>query len=164
MLAEAGVLFVVGLWLLLRLDPELVGSLAARWLDRRRGGISAVQALLLIPVVALSLASCSGLTPGFGLRQVAEVDVASLTWRGRGHLVLIFQSRLWAATLADCSPRYYGWLIATTWVCGFADSPTTRRPPALDRRPGRLPPAGPGLWLLLVSCAVSRARPGQAGN
>ena len=40
-LVEAGVLFVVGLWLLLRLDAGLVRALAARWLDRRRGGISA---------------------------------------------------------------------------------------------------------------------------
>ena len=57
-LAEAGVLFVVGLWLLLRRDaPDagLVRVSAARWLDRRRGGISAAQAMLLIPVVALSL-------------------------------------------------------------------------------------------------------------
>ena len=41
-LAEAGVLFVVGLWLLLRLDAPgtgLVRVLAARWQDSRRGGI-----------------------------------------------------------------------------------------------------------------------------
>ncbi len=30
----------------------LVRALAARWLDRRRGGISAAHGLLLIPVVA----------------------------------------------------------------------------------------------------------------
>ena len=57
-LAEAGVLFVVGLWLLLRPDaPDagLVRALAARWLDRGRAGISTVHALLLIPVVGLSL-------------------------------------------------------------------------------------------------------------
>ena len=57
-LAEAGVLFVVGLWLLLRLDAPgagLVRALAARWLDRRRDGISAAHGLLLIPVVALAM-------------------------------------------------------------------------------------------------------------
>ena len=57
-LAEAGVLFVVGLWLLLRLDAPgagLVRALAARWLDRGRGGISAVHGLLLIPVVGLAM-------------------------------------------------------------------------------------------------------------
>jgi hypothetical protein len=57
-LIEVWVLLVVGLWLLLRLDAPgagLVRALAARWLDRRRGGISAVHGLLLIPVVALSL-------------------------------------------------------------------------------------------------------------
>src|ERR1700722_16397711 len=55
-LAEAGVLFVVGLWLLLRLDAPgagLVRALAARWLGSSRGGISALHGLLLIPVVGL---------------------------------------------------------------------------------------------------------------
>ena len=65
-LAEAGVLFVVGLWLLLRLDAPgagLVRALAARWLDRRRGGISAACGLLLIPVVGLAC-SCPGPATG----------------------------------------------------------------------------------------------------
>ena len=69
-LAEAGVLFVVGLWLLLRLDAPgagLVRALAARWLDRRRGGISAAHGLLLIPVVGLAC-SCSGPTAGSAAR------------------------------------------------------------------------------------------------
>jgi hypothetical protein len=57
-LAEAAVLFVVGLWLLLRLDTPgagLVKALAARWLDRRRGGISAVRP----PNCAASSATCT---------------------------------------------------------------------------------------------------------
>ena len=80
-LAEAGVLFVVGLWLLLRLDAPgagLVRALAARWLDRRRGGISAVHGLLLIPVVALAC-SCSGPTAGSAARSPGSTW-PSLTW------------------------------------------------------------------------------------
>ena len=80
-LAEAGVLFVVGLWLLLRRDaPDagLVRALAARWLDRRRGGISVAHGLLLIPVVALSL-QLLGPHGWFG-RQVAGLEWPSLTW------------------------------------------------------------------------------------
>ena len=81
-LAEAGVLFVVGLWLLLRLDAPgagLVRALAARWLDRRRGGISAAHGLLLIPVVALSMQL---LGPGdwFGSRRSTGSTRPSSTW------------------------------------------------------------------------------------
>src|SRR5580693_8805821 len=57
-LAEAGVLFVVGLWLLLRLNAPgagLIRALVARWRDSRRGGISTAQALLLIPVMGLTM-------------------------------------------------------------------------------------------------------------
>ena len=124
-LIEAGVLFVVGLWLLLRLDAELVGSLAVRWLDRRRGGISAVQALLLIPVVGLAMLL---LGPGnwFGFQAVDGLDAAliDLTVAAAG-LVLIFRSRAWAATLAAAGLLVlgaYGWLIAVFWpaVPGFA--------------------------------------------
>jgi signal transduction histidine kinase len=126
-LAEAGVLFVVGLWLLLRLDAPgagLVRALAARWPDRRRGGISVVQALLLIPVVGLSMQL---LGPGnwFGIQAVdglavAVIDLAVAT----AALVLIFRSRAWAATLAAAGLLVlgaYGWLIAVFWpVPGFA--------------------------------------------
>ncbi len=127
-LAEAGVLFVVGLWLLLRLDAPGAGpvrALAVRWLDRRRGGISAVHGLLLIPVVGLSMQL---LGPGnwFGIQafdglDAALVDLAVAT----AALVLIFRSRTWAATLAAAGLLVlgaYGWLIAVFWpaVPGFA--------------------------------------------
>jgi signal transduction histidine kinase len=124
-LIEAGVLFVIGLWLLLRLDAGLVGSLAARWLDRRRGGISAAHALLLIPVVGLAMLL---LGPGdwFGFQafdglDAALVDLAAAT----AALVLIFRSRAWAATLAAAGLLVlgaYGWVIAVFWpaVPGFA--------------------------------------------
>jgi signal transduction histidine kinase len=157
-LAEAGVLFVVGLWLLLRLDaPDagLVRALAARWLDRRRGGISAVHGLLLIPVVALSL-QLLGPHGWFG-RQVAGLDVALFDLAAAAAaLVLIFRSRVWAATLAAAGLLVlgaYGWLIAVFWpvpgfAYGFADLANSPAPSPLwtDALEGSLLLAL-GLWL-----------------
>jgi len=127
-LAEAGVLFVVGLWLLVRLDVPGAGpvrTLAARWLDRGRGGISAVHGLLLIPVVGLAMQL---LGPGnwFGWQAVDGLDaaLADLTL-ATAALVLIFRSRAWAATLAAAGLLVlgvYGWLIVAFWPAlpGFA--------------------------------------------
>jgi signal transduction histidine kinase len=127
-LVEAGVLFVTGLWLLLRLDApgaRLVKALAARWLDSARGGISAVQGLLLIPVVGLAMQL---LGPGdwFGFQAVDGLDVAVIDLTVvTAALVLIFRARVWAATLAAAGLLVlgaYGWLIAVFWpgVPGFA--------------------------------------------
>jgi signal transduction histidine kinase len=113
-LAEAGVLFVVGLSLLLRLDAELVAALAGRWLDRGRGGISAAHGLLLIPVAVLVFQL---LGPGnwFGWQAVDGLDVALIeVVVAAATLVLIFRSRAWAATLAAAGLLVlgaYGWLI-----------------------------------------------------
>jgi signal transduction histidine kinase len=113
-LAEAGVLFVVGLSLLLRLDAELVAALAGRWLDRGRGGISAAHGLLLIPVAVLVFQL---LGPGnwFGWQAVDGLDVALVeVVVAAATLVLIFRSRAWAATLAAAGLLVlgaYGWLI-----------------------------------------------------
>ena len=125
-LAEAGVLFVVGLWLLLRRDaPDagLLRALAARWPDRRRRGISAAQGLLLIPVVALSM-QLLGPHAWFG-REVAGLDVLLVDLAvATAALVLIFRSRAWAGTLAAAGLLIlgaYGWLIAVFWpMPGFA--------------------------------------------
>jgi signal transduction histidine kinase len=126
-LAEAGVGFAVGLWLLLRLDAPGAGpvrALAARWLDRRRGGISAAQSLLLIPVVALFI-QLLGPHAWFG-REVAGLDVLVFDLTvATAALVLIFRSRTWAATVATAGLLVlgaYGWLIAVFWpgVPGFA--------------------------------------------
>jgi len=127
-LAEAGVLFVVGLWLLVRLDSPgagLVRALAARWLGSGRGGISGTQALLLIPVVGLTMQL---LGPGdwFGWQAVDGLDVAVMDLTAvAAALVLIFRSRAWAATLAEAGLLVlgaYGWVIAVFWpaVPGFA--------------------------------------------
>ena len=157
-LAEAGVLFVVGLWLLVRLDAPgagLVRALGARWLDRRRGGISAAYGLLLIPVVALSL-QLLGPHAWFG-RQVAGLDVALFDLAAAAAaLVLIFRSRAWAATLAAAGMLVlgaYGWLIAVFWpvpgfAYGFADLANNQVPSPLwtDALEGSLLLAL-GLWL-----------------
>jgi signal transduction histidine kinase len=128
MLAEAGVLFVVGLALLLLPDARsarLVRALAARWLDRRSGGLSAVDGLLLIPVVAFTMEL---LGPGnwFGIQAFDGLDAgladAALAIAA---LVLISRSRVWAATLAAPGLLVlgaYGWLIALfgTALPGFS--------------------------------------------
>jgi signal transduction histidine kinase len=127
-LAEAVVLFVIGLWLLLRLNAAgaaLVRPLAARWLDSRRGGISGPQALLLIPVVGLVMQL---LGPGnwFGIQAVDGLDAALIDLAmATAALVLIFRSRAWAATVAAAGLLVlgaYGVLIAAFWptVPGFS--------------------------------------------
>ena len=158
-LAEAGVLFVVGLWLLLRLDAPgagLVRTLAARWLDGGRRGISAAAALLLIPVVGLAM-QLLGPHGWFG-RQVAGLDIALFDLAlATAALVLIFRSRLWAATLAVAGLLVlgsYGWLIAVFWpgvpgfAYGFSDLANNSTPSPLwtDALEGSLLLAL-GLWL-----------------
>jgi signal transduction histidine kinase len=159
-LLEAGVLFAVGLWLLLRLDAPgagLVRALAARWLDRGRGGISGPQALLLIPVVGLAMQL---LGPGnwFGFQAVDGLDVALIDLTvATATLVLIFRSRAWAATVADAGLLVfgaYGWLIAVFWPAvpgfafGFSDLHNSPVPAPLwtDALQGSLL-LGLGLWL-----------------
>ena len=161
MLAEAGVLFVVGLWLLLRPDAPgagLVRALAAWWLDRRRGGISAAHGLLLIPVVGLAMQL---LGPGnwFGIQAVDGLDAALIDLTAAtAALVLIFRSRAWATTLAAAGLLVlgaYGWLIAVFWPAvpgfayGFSDLRNSPVPvPALVGRPARDPFCWRlGLWL-----------------
>ena len=138
-LAEAALLFLAGLWLLLRLDAPGAGplrALAARWLDSGRGGISGVQALLLIPVVGLTMQL---LGPGnwFGLASIDHLDVAvmDLTLLAAA-LVLILRSRAWAATLAAAGLLFlgaYGWVIALFWPAvpgfGFAFVDLANSPP-----------------------------------
>ncbi|MGD0241669.1 MAG: histidine kinase [Streptosporangiaceae bacterium] len=127
-LAEAVILFVAGLWLLVHLGAPgaaPVRALAARWLDRGRGGISGAQALLLIPVAGLTMQL---LGPGdwFSLRAIDGLDAALLDLALlAGTLVLIFRSRAWAATLAAAGLLVlgaYGWVVALFWpgVPGFA--------------------------------------------
>jgi signal transduction histidine kinase len=158
-LAEAVVLLVVGLWLLLWLDAPgagLVRTLAARWLDRGRGGISVAPALLLIPVVGLVM-QLLGPHAWFG-RDVAGLDVILFDLAlATAALVLIFRSRVWAATLAVAGLLVlgaYGWLIAVFWpgvpgfAYGFSDLANSSTPSPLwtDALEGSLLLAL-GLWL-----------------
>jgi signal transduction histidine kinase len=102
-LPEAALLFALGLWLLVRVRAPgagLVRALAVRWLDPRRGGISSWPGLLLLPVVALAMQL---LGPGnwFGFQSIDGLDAACLDLLlSTAALVLVFRSRVWAATLA----------------------------------------------------------------
>jgi signal transduction histidine kinase len=126
-LPQAGVFFVLGMWLLLRVQAPGAGpvrALIARWLDPRRGGVSARQGLLLIPVTAMALLLMGprywfGLPPvTVSLVVVLDVAIAAAS------LVLVFRSRVWAATVAEAGLLVlgaYGLVIAAFWpsVPGF---------------------------------------------
>jgi len=100
----------------------LIRPLLGRWLDPRRGGISPRQGLLLIP-----------LGPGnwFGVPSIDGLDAAGLDLLlSTAALVLLFRSRVWAATLAEAGLLVlggYGLLILACWPSlpgfdyGFAD-------------------------------------------
>jgi signal transduction histidine kinase len=124
-LIEAGILFAVGLWLLLRLDAALVRALAVRWLDRRHGALSAVDGLLLVLVVAfIMLLLGPGSWFGIGAFNGLDAGLADATLVIAA-LVLISRTRVWAATLAVpglLALGVYGWLIAMfgTALPGFA--------------------------------------------
>ena len=102
-LPEAAIFFILGLWLLVQVQAPgagLVLALARRWLDPRRGGISPRQGLLLVPVVVMTMQL---LGPGnwFGVQSISGLDAAGLDLLlSTAALVLVFRSRVWAATLA----------------------------------------------------------------
>jgi signal transduction histidine kinase len=127
-LTEAAILFVAGVWLLLRLDAPGAGQIraqAGRWLDRRRGGVRTAHALLLIPVVGLVMLLL-GPQHWFGIQAFDGLDAGLFDLAmATGALVLIFRSRAWAATLAAAGSLVlgaYGWLIVEFWPAtpGFA--------------------------------------------
>ena len=141
-LPEAALLFVLGLWLLVVVRAPGTGpvrALAGRWLDPRRGGIASAQALLLIPVTALAMQL---LGPGhwFGVQAFTGLDVALIDLgMATATLVLVFRSRVWAATLAEAGLLVlggYGLLIVAYWPAvpgfnyGFADLTGPRPWPA----------------------------------
>jgi hypothetical protein len=103
-LLEAGVFFAFGLWLLLEVDAPgagLLRALIARWLDPARGRISPVLGLLLIPVTVLT-ELLLGPRYWFGmptseLSAIILLDAAIAT----ASLILVFRSRIWAATVAE---------------------------------------------------------------
>jgi signal transduction histidine kinase len=137
-LPEAGLFFVLGGWLLLRVNAPgagLVRALIGRWRDPARGGISPAQGLLLVPVTALALA-LAGPRNWFDIRLVGGLGVIGLDLLlAVAALVLVFRSRLWAATLAEAGLLVlggYGLLLASFWpsvpgfVYGFASAQNPR--------------------------------------
>jgi signal transduction histidine kinase len=126
-LPEAGLFLLFGLWLLLRVQAPgagLLRALIARWRDPGRGGITSAHGLLLIPVTAMALLLL-GPRYWFGmpkseLSTIVLVDVAIAT----ASLVLVFRSRVWAATVAEAGLLVlgaYGLVIFEFWpaVPGF---------------------------------------------
>ena len=126
-LPQAGVFFVLGMWLLLRVEAPGAGpvrALIARWRDSGRGGVSARQGLLLIPVTAMALLLL-GPRYWFGMPQfMVSLVVVFDAAIAAASLVLVFRSRVWAATVAVAGLLVlgaYGLLIASfwPWVPGF---------------------------------------------
>jgi signal transduction histidine kinase len=126
-LPQAGVFFVLGMWLLLRVEAPGAGpvrALIARWRDSGRGGVSARQGLLLIPVTAMALLLL-GPRYWFGMPQfMVSLVVVFDAAIAAASLVLVFRSRVWAATVAVAGLLVlgaYGLLIASFWpsVPGF---------------------------------------------
>jgi signal transduction histidine kinase len=157
-LPQAGVFFVLGIWLLLRVQAPGAGpvrALIARWLDPRRGGISPRQGLLLIPVTGLAMQL---LGPGnwFGVQAITGLEVALIDLGvATAMLVLVFRSRVWAATLAEAGLLVlggYGLLITAFWPSvpgfnyGFADL-TGPRPWPAGVAVQAVALLGLGLWL-----------------
>ena len=120
-LPEALVFLVLGLWLLLMVDAPGAGPLRVLlgwWREPGRGGISPRLGLLLVPVTVLLLLLLGpshwlGL-PGPAGKGVAAIDAAIFA----ASLVLVFRSRIWAATLAVVGLLVlggYGLVIAAYW-------------------------------------------------
>jgi len=127
LLPLAAILFVFGLWLLVRVDAPgagLVRALVRRWRDPGRGGIEPAHGLLLIPVTVMALLLLGPRywfgVPAVTVSLVVLLDVALAT----ASLALIFRSSVWAATVAEAGLFVlggYGLLIASFWpsVPGF---------------------------------------------
>ena len=126
-LPEAGLFFVLGVWLLLKVDAPGAGpvrALIGRWRDPGRGGIASAHGLLLVPVTVMTLLLL-GPRYWFGMPWVEVTGVIAVdAVIAAASLVLVFRSRTWAATLAEAGLLVlggYGLLIASFWpsVPGF---------------------------------------------
>ncbi|HEU5390067.1 MAG TPA: histidine kinase [Streptosporangiaceae bacterium] len=120
-LLQALVFLALGGWLLLQVDAPGAGplrALLAWWRDPSRDGISPRLGLLLVPVTVLTLLLLGprhwlGL-PGPAGKGVAAIDAAIFA----ASLILVFRSRIWAATLSVAGLLVlggYGLLIAAYW-------------------------------------------------
>jgi len=110
-LPQAAVFFLAGLWLLLGVQApgaEQVRALAAKWRHSGRGGIVPAQRWLLLPVVAL-LMELLGPHDWFGTDWITGAGVIDIDIVvGLASLVLVFRSRVWAATLAEAGLLVFG--------------------------------------------------------
>ncbi len=120
-LPQAMLFFAAGLWLVVRVQAPGAGwvhAIAARWRSGARRGILPWQGFLLLPVVVLAM-ELLGARDWFGVPWmtvplVVAADAAAVA----ASLVLVFRSRVWAATLAEAGLLVlggYGILIATFW-------------------------------------------------
>ncbi len=126
-LAQAALFFAAGLWLLARVEApgaSRVRTIVARWRSSARRGILPAQGWLLPAVAVLAMELLSDRDwfgaqwTSFPRAVTADAAVATLS------LVLVFRSRVWAATLAEAGLLVlgvYGLLIAAFWpaVPGF---------------------------------------------
>ena len=156
-LAQAAVFLVVGLWLLVRVEApgaRWVRAIVARWRSSARRGILPAQGLLLPPVAVLAIELLSARDwfgahwSSFPRAVTADVVVATLS------LVLVFRSRVWAATLAEAGVLVlgaYGLLITAFWpampgfVYGLVPLDTPRAVLGVGLQGAAL--LGLGLWL-----------------
>jgi signal transduction histidine kinase len=119
-LAQAAVFFAAGLWLLVRVQAPgagLVKALIDRWRSGARRGILPAQGLLLLPVTALAM-ELLGPRNSFGGPWFMVPTVVTDAAVVAASLVLVFRSRIWAATLAEAGLLVlggYGLLIAASW-------------------------------------------------
>ncbi len=97
-------LFAAGLWLLVRVQAPGVGlvrAIAARWRSSARRGILPSQGFLL-PAVAVLAMELLGPKSWFGAQwMTVPLVLAADAVMAAASLVLVFRSRVWAATVAE---------------------------------------------------------------
>src|SRR6266568_1162743 len=103
-LPQAMLLFAAGLWLLVRVQAPGVGlvrAIAARWRSSARRGILPSQGFLL-PAVAVLAMELLGPKSWFGAQwMTVPLVLAADAVMAAASLVLVFRSRVWAATVAE---------------------------------------------------------------
>jgi signal transduction histidine kinase len=124
-LPEAVLFLAAGLWLAVQVRAPgtgLLRALTARWLSSARGGVRPGHGLLLLPVLALAM-EVLGPRDWFGAWWVTPpVAFGADAVAAAACLVLVFRSRLWAATLAAAGLLVlgaYGLLYVVLWPSVF---------------------------------------------
>jgi signal transduction histidine kinase len=113
-LPQAMLFFAAGGWLLLRIDAPgagLVRRVARYWWQQRARGVWRGQEVLLLPVVLLGILL-------LGVHGWVSASVVVDLLATVGAFLLMFRSRLWAATVATAGLLVlggYGFVLAVTW-------------------------------------------------